>query len=277
MKRLFIAFVTVCMVTGLMVSCIDKSVIKEAIKEAAEEAYYDDDDDFDEGFRDSGKWGKVVTKEILLSDFKNIVMDGHVDVIYNNGDTTRVTIHGNEEVIGMYSFRSEGGVLEVRPKKSITHRMPSLTLHIVTPDLASVQLNGTGDLDIRSRVSFGDFAIYLNGTGDVDISDMECNSLVINDTGTGDIKLRNVECRNNANIVNPGTGDVKAYVTANCITIDNSGTGDVELDVECTNLIANSSGTGEIELKGQTDLFTRNVGSLSKIDSKKLRAKTINR
>lgn len=277
MKNLFLTIGIGYLVTVLAVSCIDKSVIKQAIKEAAEEAAYDDDDDYDKGYRDSEKWGKVVTKEIILKDFSKVAVGGIIDVIYNNGDSTRVTVHGNQKVFDLYNFTSENGVFSAELKKDTRHRVPSLTMHIVTPNIEAFSLHGTGDLDIKSHVVFGDLEIELTGTGDIDITDMECLNLKVADYGTGDIKFRNVDCQGNSFFNNPGTGDIKAQINANDIDIINNGTGDVELNVNCHNLTADNNGTGEIELEGQTDVFTRQAGSLSKIDSKKLRATTINR
>lgn len=275
MKKISLTLGLVSVLLGLT-SCIDQQTIKQAVKEAAEEMAEEMYDNDDEGFRDSDKWGKVTTKEIRLAAFDKVEINGVVDAIYNNADTCRVTMHGNEKVMENYTFKSEGGVLVVEPKKGLRHS-PSLTIHVTSPDLSAYISNGTGDLDIKSHVDFDMITFKLNGTGDIDIDDMACGRLTVESNGTGDIKLRNVECQGSADFTVCGVGDVKARVDALDINVTNSGTGDTELDVNCKNLVAENSGVGEIELEGATTTFTRKTSGLSKIDSKDLKATIVKR
>lgn len=269
---------TLCIVSLLVTptSCIDQQVIKQAVKEATEEMAEELYDIEDEGFRDSEKWGKVTTKEIQLADFNKVEINGYIDVIYNNADTCRVTIHGNEKVMENYTFKSENGVLTVEPKPGLRHS-PSLTVHLTSPDLSAYISNGTGDLDMKSHVEFDMITFQLNGTGDIDIDDLSCGKLEVEINGTGDLKINNTECQGSADFINNGVGDIKAKINALDINVTNCGTGDTELDVDCKNIVAENSGVGEIELEGKTVTFTRKADGLSKIDSKDLKATKINR
>ena len=99
-------------------------------------------------FRDSEKWGKVVTKTIDLPDFHSIVLTGNADIKFSQADEQSLSVTGNEKTIKLYSLKVKDGVLFVEDTNdSILHK-PSIKLQVAAPSLLSVNMSGLGDIDI---------------------------------------------------------------------------------------------------------------------------------
>lgn len=273
--------VAMCAIT--LVGCINKDDVKKTLESVVDvktiqvngmEIFSDDDD-----FRDSEKWGKVVTLKCDAADFTEIEDDTQADIIYRQSDTYSVILHGNEKVIDKYyKVTCSNGKLNITNKISHNGRIPKIEAVISTPTLKGVTLNGTGDIDMPDEVSFdNDLTLITDGTGDIDIVRLTCQDLTVKMNGTGDVDIRHAKCGDKILIDNNGTGDVSGKYKATDIDITNNGTGDIDIKVNCENLKADASGTGEIELEGTANNFIRKTNGLSKIDSKDLRAENISR
>ena len=268
------------LLTGLS-SCINKEDLKTAArmaileaKEEAKEAMYDDDD---YGFRDSEKWGNVVSETCLLTDFNRIDVEGKVNVVFQQADSFKVVLHGNENVIhDYYELSANDGTLKVAQTKDMRGRVPKIRMSVWAPTLSHIKLQGTGDFDIIDPATFeSPFTIISDGTGDTEINHLRCSGITIENNGTGDVKIRHAKCSGKITISAGGTGDVKGQYKATDIEVVSAGTGDIDIEVDCENLTANASGTGEVELEGKAKTFVRETNGLSKIDSKKLEAEEI--
>lgn len=255
------------------------------------------------GYRDSKKWGKVITEEIDLKDFTIIEDNSCIDIVVNQGDEYKITLEGNEKALNQYDFYIEENETDGSRKlvcdnaKSFNFQTPSVRIYITAPYIDSFCMNGTGDLDIKDSINYsnrktttfvlngsGDIDIryiacnnlnlnIINGTGDISMKHLSCNSLNTNIKGSGDINIRNAKCIN-ANFNSLGTGDLEGSVFAtNNIFAKTYGSGDIELDVECKFLSINSQGTGDIEIEGTTETLKRYKNALGSTTTKKLSAK----
>ena len=221
-------------------------------------------------FRDSEKWGKVITKTLDLEAFTHINLTGNVDVKFTQGDVLSVEACGNEKAIEGNDIRVENGVLLVSHKAGAEAKLPSIKLIVTAPTVESVQVSGTGDIDIKKTAELdNDLSITVSGTGDVDLNEVVCKALNIQIGGEGDVTAKHIRCTT-ANVAISGTGDVKSDLTATNINVSISGAGDAELDVQCDNLTVTASGTGEVELKGKCVSLTKTSNGMASIDSRKL-------
>lgn len=221
-------------------------------------------------FRDSEKWGKVVTKNLELDGFTHINLLGNADIKFRQGETLKVEVLGNEKAIAENDISVADGVLTIKHKETSPSRVPSIKLTITAPELESIDIAGAGDIDLKDEAEFaGDLAIHISGAGDVDIEKVKCKQLTIHISGAGDINAQKIKCKK-ADISISGAGDMKADVKANDINVEISGAGDADLDVQCQNLTVSAGGTGEIELKGECSHLTKKSGGLASIDSRRL-------
>jgi hypothetical protein len=227
-------------------------------------------------FRDSEKWGKVVTKTLELDDFVHIVMDGNADIDLRQGEEFSVEVTGNEKAIEANDIRVEkaqkegDNTLHVIAQYSSRHSLPSIKLNITVPDLRSVKVNGDGDLEIKGDDFYtGDLDIEINGDGDFEAPHVGCGTLSIIINGDGDVVAKKFTC-DEATLQMNGNGDITTDLKAKNIDLQLSSDGEANLDVKCDNLNVSAGGSGEVKLKGKCKNLTKQSFGKASLDSRRL-------
>ncbi len=249
------------------------------------------------GFRDSGRWGKVTKKEIPVSNFTAIELTENFDVLYVQGDTASAIIEGNEKVIGYHHVEVVNGTLVDHTDKDTPRTIPSVRIVVTSPTLNKIDICGAGDIDIDHRAEFDTLNINVSGTGDVDIENLVCNTLITTITGAGDISIDTVRCTNitgtisgtgdiniekakckegNAQFTLTGAGDLDVDIKCANLTVEMSGAGDAKIDVKCQTITATAAGTGHLEIKGHADTLNKSESGLSIVDTEDLHLNKIN-
>lgn len=243
------------------------------------------------GYIDSPKWGKVINKELDLSDFNAVHICSNVDIIYTQGEEYKASIEGNEKAIECYRIKVDNRTLTDKKVKNVLGNIPSVRLHITAPMLNSIEVDGSGDFDIKDSAEFESLSMTVSGVGDIDIDNMECDELNVCVSGAGDVDIKNVVCKSVKVLVSgagdvdfrkmncngkvsfdcSGAGDIDAKVKCPTLWINSKGAGDMKIDAECDFINAEASGTGDIEISGYTQELQRKEGGLSKVDTKKLK------
>lgn len=224
-------------------------------------------------FRDSEKWGKVMTQTLELDAFTRIDLQGSADIKFTQGDTFKIEVQGNERAIACNDISVVDvvdGILVIKHTQDAPKRVPTVKFFITAPNLERIDVSGSGDIDLKGKSEFpNDLSIHISGAGDVDVERVKCKKLDISISGTGDITAKKIKCKK-AHIAISGAGDMKADVKANDIAVEISGSGDADLDVMCQNLTVSAGGTGEIELKGECAHLIKQVSGMANIDSRQL-------
>ena len=226
-------------------------------------------------FRDSGKWGKVVTQTLDLEPFAYIVMDGNADIDLRQGDEFSIETSGNEKAIEANEIKVEKAQEEGENTlhvitKNAARDLPSIKLNITVPDLRSVKVNGDGDLEIKGDDFFtGDLDIEINGDGDFEAPHVNCRKLRVIINGDGDVIAKKFNCED-ATIQMDGNGDITTDLKANSIDLQLTSDGEANLDVKCDNLNVCVGGNGEVKLKGKCKNLTKQSFGKASLDSRKL-------
>ena len=254
--------ITLGILISSMTSCtMSKDELKRIVRK---EAGKDD-------YRDSKKWGKVITKTLDLTEFTHINLAGNADIKFRQGDAVSVEAYGNELAIEGNDIRVEDGILLVEKKPDADRKLPSIKLTITAPTLESIHVAGAGDIEMKDTIELSnDLNITIAGAGDVDIDRLKCQNFCLQISGAGDIKAEKIKCKGKADIQIRGAGDMKADVKANNISVQISGAGDADLDVKCQDISVIASGTGEVELKGECGHLTKRSSGMASIDSRNL-------
>ncbi|MBP3214030.1 MAG: DUF2807 domain-containing protein [Bacteroidaceae bacterium] len=221
-------------------------------------------------FRDSEKWGKVITQTIESDDFTHIALSGNADIHIHQGIFSTLEIQGNERAIAGNNIQVKDGTLTVAKKDSISGTLPSIKLIVTVPTLESIHVSGAGDIEMKDTLVFdNNLTLNISGAGDIDIDRLKCKNFALNISGAGDVKAQKIKCKT-ATLQISGAGDVKADLKGDNIDVAISGAGDADLDVKCDQLTVAASGTGEVELSGECRHMTKRVSGMSGIDSKEL-------
>lgn len=185
--------------------------------------------------------------------FTGVQLEGSVDVMLSEGPWS-VRVEGDDNLLKLVTTTVADGKLVIDNDGCYTSQN-RLVVHVSLPDLASIGLNGSGDISGASRLTPSALAITSSGSGDLSL-DIETADLQIVSNGSGDITLRGraVTSTTQSN----GSGDLAALELQTDRTIYTSmGSGDGEVLVS-RELHAQLSGSGDLGYRGTPEIYDVN-------------------
>ena len=225
-------------------------------------------------YRNSGKWGKVVNRELELGEFNGFHTEGNIEVVFKQADTYSVKAIGHEGAIEQYDFNIDNnGCLMVRQKDDVGERydnIPEITLLIKSPRLKNVIMSG-GDVELKGELVQNDsLNIYVEGNGDVYAKSISVDALNIEVSGNGDVEIRKAGITGDAKVIVNGDGNIDGKLKCDNAIMEVNGSGSIDIDIKCKDLTARCNGRGEIELKGKCRTLRKRKGAGGRIDSHNL-------
>jgi len=184
--------------------------------------------------------GAAVTEtwELPPIDGFSLCIDAKVNLTY--GETQSVTVTGQQNILDELT-RDVSGTTWTIGLDRCTWKHDKLTIDITMPNLALVDISGSGD--VRTTNTFieqEDLSIEISGSGDVAL----------------DFEGRDISSRIS------GSGDIDLFGSANKISQKVSGSGSLEaFDMPCTEATVKISGSGSSELTVSDDLEVDISGS----------------
>ena len=271
-------------------ACLTATVISSCVMDKAPQFYKSG------GFRNSKRWGKVVTKDTLLRNFSKIDTWTNADIIFTQGDEYSVTVKGNENALCMYDIKTDSaGVLSVHSSSKARNQasIPNIVLYVTAPDIKSFCVGGSGDIVAHDPVRFSTVRISNYGSGDITFHECSTGKVEIDVDGSGDVKLRHLTADQNirattsgsgdidlvwakspdTRLYTSGSGDIDGYIEADTIKAESVGSGDIDIEVYCNTLQIASRGSGEVEVEGYAETLLRDKAALGLNTTKLLHAK----
>lgn len=222
--------------------------------------------------------GERITEDRQLTGFEKIEINGSPTVYYTQADKFSVTVEGTPKGVENILTEVSGGTLSIRNRGKmgmvniVFNDDDEATIHISSPDMIGVTLNGSGDFISNGRIDSDNMAVKLKGSGDIDIKDLICDRCQVELVGSGDIDLKRVETRNmTATLV--GSGDIDLRLLN---TIDTrlylKGSGDIDADFSqgCQSVECELRGSGDINLKGEVKHLSQQKSGSGDVDIEKL-------
>lgn len=212
----------------------------------------------------NGKRGPEITVNKTVNYFDKITVNIPCDVYFTQGDTTSVMIVGQQETVNKVDIDNRDGGLNIGGKHSLGildfFGNGKLAIHITSPDLVGVVLNGSGDFTARGNIDSDTLEIGVYGSGDMNFDNVICDKMTTTLRGTGNITVGRLECASSS-IDLAGTGDITVnhrYVEATDVNL--RGTGDVDVNFDnCGSATCNIYGVGDITVTGSLKFFEHHV------------------
>jgi hypothetical protein len=207
--------------------------------------------------------GHVITKDVKITPFNQLDIDGVFNVVFKQGTKEAVVIEADENIAKLIEVKSDNNVLTVHYKNEVNIRKATkLNVYITVVNITEIDLNIVGDVSVDNILTQHNLNIDYNGVGDVDLN-LNCDNLVFENSSVGDITLSGFA--NKFDLDNSGVGDIMADNLKSKITIvDNSGVGSVKVFAsESINI--ESSGVGDVYYSGNpksTDVNDNAVGDI---------------
>ncbi|MCD7978185.1 MAG: DUF2807 domain-containing protein [Tannerellaceae bacterium] len=237
--------------------------------------------------------GKVITKEISISDYEEISMAGSVEFEYvQSGSSPSLTVTVDENIFPYLDIKTKGKKLEIGTKndgwKSVNLRPTVYKIRSNSKDLKKLNAAGSGKFYVNGTFNTSRTEFNLAGSGNIYLKgQVQSEEIKFNVAGSGKAMADNLNVKKfsgsvagsgrleaagkaqEGNFSVAGSGNVKAFdCKTGKVNASVSGSGKVEVSVG-NHLDAHVSGSGKITYKGDgisTNISKYGSGSISKVD-----------
>ncbi|MBO4719873.1 MAG: DUF2807 domain-containing protein [Prevotella sp.] len=228
----------------------------------------------------SGSWenGPRVVQSRQLKGFDKIEVYGSPSVYFFQADVFSVNVKGPEDKVDKIITTVEDGTLIIRNKGKIGMfnvsfgDMGGISVHVGSPDLTSVSLNGSGDFVCTGNLDTDHMRISLRGSGDMTFDKIICDDCVTELVGSGDIMLKRLDALS-SEISLIGSGDVEVSqwnVRDTDISLRGSGDITVHFREGCKTVDCQLNGSGDIYLEGEVEQMNKHKIGSGDIDTDEL-------
>lgn len=238
--------------------------------------------------------GKIITKEINVSGYQEIVLGNGIQCPNNAGKKgipvfnysqsrggESLVVTTDENILPLLEIHCSKGQLTISSKGKTTRLEPTrLVIEGKSKRLTSLIVSGCMDFNLQSDLEgeslyikgSGATDIYLNrpvrmdaceflisGSGDLYANDLVTNTIQCKVSGSGDASLKGRAEEGSFGV--SGSGDLKGYdFPVKYLEASVSGSGDIRVNATHT-LEAKASGSGDIRYTGEASVNKRVSGS----------------
>jgi Putative auto-transporter adhesin, head GIN domain len=188
--------------------------------------------------------GIFKTEKREVGTFSGLSSSGLMDVTITYGNSTGLSLEGDENILPYIETFVKDGKLKIKVKDfTVIHPKLSITVRVSMTNIASISQSGSGS--ITGNGNFGN-----DGTTDFSMS------------GSGKIKL-GFTSFGNADISVSGSGSIQLKGTiSKDLSVHQSGSGHVDCeDAPCTSVHVQISGSGDTRINASKEISAHISGS----------------
>lgn len=198
-----------------------------------------------------------MTRVVPVAMLNGITVEGSLDVIVVRGDTQRVEVTAQPELIDLLKTKVDNGMWEVTTTTEY-RTDKAFIVRLTVPMLNSVIVEGSGSVQSEQVYNTGKTHLAVTGSGSISIDTLHEGLLEVLIEGSGSVSV-NGTCRE-LELTGRGSGDLRALgLAANEAEITLEGSGCAELTV-ISGLEATLSGSGSLRYRGKPEVSTRIEG-----------------
>lgn len=136
--------------------------------------------------------GKATTMEVAVEPFTAIEAQAVIAArVVVEGDATKVTIHGDDNIVPLVIAESREGTLRLgmKPDTSIRPVTP-LLVEVTTPSLTSLKATGAAQVTVSGGMTADRASIEVDGAAQVTVEDLTAQDLNIEASGAGQATIQ---------------------------------------------------------------------------------------
>ncbi len=191
------------------------------------------------------KWGKItgegpiVKKELSLDKFNKIGLGVHGEVTLSKGNTQKVIIEGEENIINNIERDVDNGKWSIEFDDKVRNHK-KLKIYITVPEVKGLSIAGSGEIISEDRFGKVDnMKMSIAGSGTIEFSGSS-NELKVSIAGSGTVRA-------------------EEFQATNC-KVSIAGSGDCYIDVD-DRLEVSIAGSGDVRYKGSPSVKSSIAGS----------------
>lgn len=196
--------------------------------------------------------GNVIKETRQIDGFTGVKVAGPMDVELNAGDTYKVELEADDNLLKYLIIEKRGSNLEVRLKDNINLRNVTIHIAVQMPSVKNVEVAGSGSVTSHSRLAHPDkMHLIVGGSGNI-LMDINSPKVEASIGGSGNIKLQGETRDLDISIGGSGSFAGKELKSEKAqITI--GGAGDVVVNASL-NLDVTIGGSGSVQYVGSPSI-----------------------
>ncbi len=183
------------------------------------------------------------------------------------GDSSRITINGDENIIDKVVCKEENGTLKLSLEEGHKLSYNNLIILVSTPSLSGIALESAGRVTLENKFTVSDLHVTIEGFGAFHADSLYCSSLHCRLKGVGGMKIGGKSNLADLSLESAGEIDAKNLEAIN-VNARLKGVGQIICN-PTKSLNASLQGAGRIVYKGepkQKKLSSSGVGKIEKAD-----------
>ncbi|MBK8581009.1 MAG: DUF2807 domain-containing protein [Flavobacteriales bacterium] len=202
--------------------------------------------------------GQPELRNVAVAPFTSIEVEGAIDVVIEKGDSQLVVVEAPLALIPLLKTEVQNGIWTIATSTCWTS-MNGFTIHITTPLINKIQLEGSGSATAADVFGAGDIQLSTTGSGAITLKSVVAKKIAVESEGSGSITISGTCADLSASL--SGSGDFNGKdLTANTADITTEGSGNASITA-ITTLNANVEGSGTIHYAGKPDVSSSVDGS----------------
>jgi hypothetical protein len=174
-----------------------------------------------------------------------------------------IELHGQQNILNVIETNVSGNELKIGLKRGTSIRKHNpISINVHCKDMRSVNVSGSGDVNIQSNFEIDYMNAVLSGSGSIVLDSKINKKLSANISGSGNIRYSGpeTEClESEYNISGSGNIDAEWLKTYN-VMAKISGSGNITVYAK-SYLNANISGSGNVRYRGNPEIYKNISGS----------------
>jgi hypothetical protein len=201
----------------------------------------------------------ATSRDFPVSDFNEVRLVAHYDVVVNVGSPTSVRAEGDPAALDLLDIHTEGPTLVTGVKpNSQWPQNARVTVTVDTPTLTSADVSGSGNMRV-GPVHAESLSLGQNGSGNLDAADVTLSRISVSSGGSGKIHLGGTA--QDATIKQSGSGESDlSTLTVKRADISLSGSGSLIM-VALEKVSGSVSGSGDVRVTGGATCSISKSGS----------------
>lgn len=186
--------------------------------------------------------GNVVKQERSVSSFEGIDVGGAFKVFLTQGDTEKLVIEADQNLMDIIETEVRGGVLKIRTSEDIKDAT-ELNIYLTFKDLKELDISGACDLIGENKFKLADVDIDCSGASEVSMK----------------------FSANNVNLDCSGASDIEFYGSAEKVDMDLSGASQIDafdFEVGTYDLEVSGASSGKIYVTNELSVEVSGAASL---------------
>lgn len=201
-----------------------------------------------------------------VGNFSSLQSKGPLDVKITSGNSNKIEVMADENLLPYIETEVENGKLIIRTKKYINLKSSSkMVVYVYMEKIEALQLSGSGNIEADGNIvgaentdlqlsgsgniklnsgAFKDIKMAISGSGGINVKGGTAENVTIAVSGSGNITANGLAAQN-VEVKISGSGNAKVNASKS-LTATISGSGNVYYDGSAKNISSKTAGSGKI-------------------------------